>query len=451
VCRIEVDNEWFPGEEWRANSFNLLTRSAGDVVLLKAPPWWTLKKMLWMVGALGLIVLLGSAWVAILRRRVSAQTEIIRQKLEVEATLKERYVDLFENANDVVYTHDLAGRITSINETGERLLERKRGEILSRNLIEFIVPEEQPAAMEWLQTVLKGIPLPIAEWDFKTASGQRVKLEISTRSIEQGGRLVEVEGIARDITERKRLEREILEISNREQRRIGHDLHDGICQLLAGIAFKSECLAHVLEKNSSKEYTEAEKLCVLINTAINQTRSVARGLFPVRLEENGLASALTELAANARELYGINCQFLSRQPPARISNETALHLYYIVLEAVSNASKHGLARNIIIGLEPASDGCVLSVNDDGVGFSTAHRTHTGMGIRIMHYRARVIGASLSLESAPDYGTQLRCLFPPVSLESHSEFDRSGSEKSAQGNGVLNYAAGAAEEKPYLDR
>jgi len=93
--------------------------------------------------------------------------------------------------------------------------------------VALVVEEQRAAAAQWLDSVLKGYGLPTAEWDFVAASGQRVKVEISTRLIEQGGRLVEVEGIARDITERKRLEREILEISNREQQRIGHDLHDG--------------------------------------------------------------------------------------------------------------------------------------------------------------------------------------------------------------------------------
>lgn len=415
ICLIEPGNEWFGGEEWRAKSFHILMRSAGDIMVVKYPPWWTLQRMLWMVGALALIVLGAFVWVAVLRRRVNVQTKIIREKLQVEATLKERYVELFEHANDMVYTHDSLGRITSINETGERVLQRPRREILGRKIVEMVVPEQQAAAQEWLEQVLKGTAPATAEWDFAAASGQRIKLEISTRLIEQDGRLIEVEGIARDITERKRLEREILEISNREQRRIGHDLHDGICQLLAGISFMSESLADVLEKSGSDKASEAERISVLLNNAITQTRGVARGLFPVRLEENGLASALEELAAGARELFKVNCQFRSQHPPTGVANEIALHLYYIALEAVSNAAKHGKAKNITITLEPVDNRYALAVDDDGSGF-VPPEVHSGMGIRIMHYRARVIGASLSLESRPGYGTHLTCLFFPDSQE-----------------------------------
>jgi len=341
---------------------------------------------------------------------------MIRQKLENEAALEERFQELFENANDLVYTHDLEGRITSINQMGERLLQRPRAEILSRNLIELVAEEQQAAARQWLDNVLKGSGPPTAEWDFMAAPGQRIRVEISARLIEQGGRVVEVEGIARDITERRRLEREILEISNREQRRIGHDLHDGVCQQLAGIAYLTSTLADELQEQGAAQSAEAERISTLINAVINQTRGVARGLFPVRLEENGLASALEELAANASELFKINCSFVSDEAPADVENGIALHLYYIVLEAVANASKHGKAKNLIISLAPAGDRYALSVRDDGLGFSRPAAGQTGMGLRIMHYRARVIGASLSLQSRPGSGTDVTCLFLPVSGE-----------------------------------
>ncbi len=413
VCLIEPGNDWHAGEDWRAKSFHVLMRTAGDVLVLEYPPWWTLQKMLWMVGVLGLFVLVAMVWVVVLRSRVRAQTEIISQKLQLEATLKERYVELFENANDFVYTHDMDGKITSINQTGEQLLQRPRQEVLDKNIVDLVVEEEQAAARKWLDEVLKGAETPAAEWDFKAASGHRVKLEVSTRLIKQQGAGVEVEGIARDITERKRLEREILEISNREQRRIGHDLHDGVCQLLAGIALMSESLANLLDEKGVPESSQAERISTLINTAINQTRGVARGLFPVRLEENGLPSALEELAANISELFKINCRFVSEQPPAGVDNEIALHLYYIVLEAVANAVKHGKAKNIVITLEPVKDRYLLGVEDDGTGFVTAATPQTGMGIRIMQYRARVIGATLNLENRAGCGTHVTCLFSTV--------------------------------------
>ena len=243
ICLIERGSSWRAGEGWRAKSFRILLRSPGDVAILRSPPWWNVRRVLWMAAALGFIALAASAWVAVLRRRVQQQTEIIRERLKREAALKERYEDLFENANDMVFTHDLTGQITSINKTGERLLQRSRESLLSRNIIDLMAEDYRASARQWLDQVVKGAEVPTAEWDFVNHAGHRVKLEISLRLIEQDGRIVEVEGIARDITERRRLEREILEISTREQRRIGHDLHDGVCQQLAAIAYLVDILA----------------------------------------------------------------------------------------------------------------------------------------------------------------------------------------------------------------
>lgn len=421
VCLIEPGN-WRAGEDWRAKSFRLLLRSLADVALLAAPPWWTLKRLLWMVAILCLIVLGAFVWVGVLRRRVQKQTGIIRQKLELEAALKERYVDLFENANDMVYTHDRTGRITSINKAGEQLLQRSRVEILSKSIIELLVPEQQAAARHWLEQVLKDQAPPTVEWDFSSPSGQPLKVEISTRLIEQNGHPPEVEGIGRDITERKRLERELLEISNREQRRIGHDLHDGVCQQLVGISYLTETLADRLHEKGVAEGAEVERINYLLNNALLQTKGVARGLFPVRLEENGLVSALEELAVNASQLFQLECKFVCEHPPAFVENTIALHLYYIVQEAIANAAKHGKAKNVVITLDPVNDRFALMVKDDGTGFSAKGARQTGMGLRIMDYRARVIGGTLEVKSRPEAGTQLTCIFLPVFRETGQNRD-----------------------------
>lgn len=406
VCAIQG------GEHHEPQSFRLQLRHPDDIELLETAPWWTARHAFVLAASLMIAVAAALAWVALLRRQVHTQTELIRQKLQDEAALEQRFQELFEHANDMLYTHDHDGRITSINQAGERLLQRPRGEILTHNLVEFVASEQQSAARQWLDSVLKGAAPPTVEFDFTSSSGQRVTLEISTRLIEQNGRLLEVEGSARDITERKRLEREILEISNREQRRIGHDLHDGVCQQLAGIAFMTSNLADELEERGVRESAQAEKISGLLNKVVTQTRGVARGLFPVRLEEHGLVSALEELAGNASELFKVDCRFRAEHPPSEVDNGIAIHLYYIVLEAIANASKHGQARKIEIRLEPAGQRYRLAIQDDGIGFSLSEKPG-GMGIGIMHYRARVIGATLTLQSKPGSGTAVTCLFLPV--------------------------------------
>jgi PAS domain S-box-containing protein len=417
VCLIERGSSWRAGEGWRAKSFRILLRSSQDVVVLQLPPWWTLEKVLWIAGVLGVVTLAAFTWVMVLRRRVQQQTGIIRERLKMEAALKERYEDLFENANDMVFTHDLIGQITSINKTGERLLQQSREGMLARNLIELMAEDQRAAARQWLDQVVKGADVPTAEWDFVNASGHRAKLEISSRRIEQDGRIVEVEGIARDITERRRLEREILEISNREQRRIGHDLHDGVCQQLAAITYLVDILGDQLQQKNAPEFAEAERIGNLINEVNAQARSVARGLFPVRLEEHGLVLALEELAMSTSHRHRVMCKFVCQATPPQADGEVELHLYYIVQEALLNAVNHGKATSIMVTLSAEGDRMKLTVQDNGAGFQLSNKSRAGMGIRIMRYRAKVIGAALDLQSQVGQGAQITCLFSPASRES----------------------------------
>ena len=416
ICLIERGSSWLAGAGWRAKSFRILLRSPGDVAILRSPPWWNIQRVLWMAAALGLIALAASAWVAVLRRRVQQQTEIIRERLQREASLKERYEALFENANDMVFTHDLGGTITAINQTGERLLQRSRESLLSRKIIDLMAEDQRAPARRWLDQVVQGADVPTAEWDFLNAADQRVKLEISSRLIEQDGRIVEVEGIARDITERRRLEREILEISTREQRRIGHDLHDGVCQQLAAIAYLVDMHADRLQEKSVADFAEAERIGNLINDVNGQARSVARGLFPVRLAEHGLVLALEELAASASSRYRITCRFVCEATPTKVDSEVELHLYYIVQEALSNAVNHGSSSTVIVTLAADEDRLKLTVQDNGTGFQLSDKNRSGMGIRIMRYRAKVIGAALDVQSQVNHGTQITCVFNPLSRE-----------------------------------
>lgn len=407
VCRIEPGDVWQPGADWRAKSFRIFLRTPADIFVLAEPPWWNFEKMVWAVGILGVVVLTALLWVGVLRRRVHIQTAIIRQQLQAEAALKERYENLFENASDIVFTHDLSGRITSINRAGEQLLGRRREDILGRTLAEFAAEEQRDAVGQWLEQVNNGEE-PSMEWDSINSQGQRVRLEISARLTEQAGREREVECVARDITERKGLEREILEISSREQRRIGHDLHDGVCQQLAAIAYRMDILGDQLQEKSLPESAETEKIGSLLHEAIQQTRGVARGLFPVRLDESGLATALAELAANTSLWFRIQCLFSGAELPPNMDKSVSLHLYYIAQEAVSNAIKHGKATSVEIRLNHARDRLTLSIQDNGTGFQAPAVGAGGMGIRIMRYRARMIGGALDLKSQPGQGTQITC-------------------------------------------
>ncbi|TAK94966.1 MAG: PAS domain S-box protein [Verrucomicrobia bacterium] len=411
VCVIDdLGAEWNSWKDWRASSFRLQLRSPADVIVLARPPWWTLTRLLWAMGILGAILLTAFGWVVLLRRRVHQQTQIIEEKLQVEAALKERYLDLFENANDMVFTHDLNGRMTSINKAGERLLQRSRDEIATKELVDLIAEDERPAAREWLKQVTSGAETHAADWDFICVTGQRLKLEVSSRLVEQAGRPIEVEGVARDVTARKRMEKEILEISNREQQRLGHDLHDGVCQQLAAIAYRAHILARHLKDKNTTDSAEAGEISNLINESLVQTRTVAHGLFPVRLEEAGLVAAVEELTAGIGKLYNVECNFSSSDTLPTLQNDVAMHLHFIAQEAILNAAKHSQAKVISVRLVKENDDLILSVQDDGVGFQSADHDRAGMGIGIMRYRARAISAVLKLITQPGQGTLITCRY-----------------------------------------
>jgi signal transduction histidine kinase len=224
----------------------------------------------------------------------------------------------------------------------------------------------------------------------------------------------EVLGIVRDITQRKRLEREILEISGREQRRIGQDLHDSLCQHLAGIGFMTKVLERKLASGLSVDSAEASELVSLIDQAITLTRGFARGLNPVRLDE-GLRAALEELAANCGRLFGIRCSFESDEPIAVIDETTATHVYRIAQEALNNAVKHARANSIAISFQTDGQACVLNVRDDGIGFPAPSNQGKGMGLNIMRYRASMIGGVLDIRNAEHGGTVLVCSFPQAKM------------------------------------
>ena len=214
--------------------------------------------------------------------------------------------------------------------------------------------------------------------------------------------------IFRDITERRRLEKELLEISDRERRRIGQDLHDGLCQHLAGIELMSQVLEQKLGAKSKADAGRAADIARHVREAISQTRSLVRGLSPVTLESEGLASALQELAANTEKMFGVVCEVECQGPVQVSAPATLTHLYRIAQEAVSNAIKHGKAKQVRVRLESSPARTVLKVTDNGSGIPEPAPRSGGMGLRIMHYRASMIGGALSVQRDPAGGTTVTC-------------------------------------------
>jgi two-component system CheB/CheR fusion protein len=219
-------------------------------------------------------------------------------------------------------------------------------------------------------------------------------------------------GVATNITERHRLERQILEISDREQARIGQDIHDGLCQHLVSLAFDANALHRDLSAEKRPEAKTARRIAHYLDQAITEARQLSRGLFPVRLGTVGLGAALHELANGTSALFKIQCRFDTEGPVAIKHAGMATHLYRIAQEAVANAVKHARASTVRIRLHAHPGQVELSVEDDGAGLSPAKRKKaTGLGLHIMDYRARAVGGTLQVGPGRRGGTIISCCVP----------------------------------------
>lgn len=219
--------------------------------------------------------------------------------------------------------------------------------------------------------------------------------------------------VLNDVTERKQLEREIIEIANREQQRIGSDLHDGLGQDLTGIALMLKGVAAQLRREGSGACPDVEEVIGLVNNAIENTRTLARGLSPLGSGRGGLAAAIQTLAARISERFGVrvDCD-LNFEEPLRLSETAASHLYRIVQEALTNVVRHSGGTEVSIGLKTDGGELHLHVEDNGHGFSpTPPERPEGLGLKIMRYRAQMLGGDLAIESGGNGGASVRCSCP----------------------------------------
>lgn len=217
--------------------------------------------------------------------------------------------------------------------------------------------------------------------------------------------------LTNEMQERARLEKEILEISEREQQRIGHDLHDGLCQHWAATAMAGQVLSEKLAGKSLPETADAREIVRLAENGITLTRNLAHGIFPAEMEPDGLLTALREFAANASKLFKVACAFDCESPPQIGAATAATHLYRIAQEAVQNAIRHGRPKQIIISLSNQKNRVELTIEDDGTGLPDDWQKNRGLGTRIMAHRATMIGGTFSIEPNPTGGTFVKCSVP----------------------------------------
>jgi signal transduction histidine kinase len=241
-----------------------------------------------------------------------------------------------------------------------------------------------------------------------------------------------VSGLEAEVLERKRVERQlkqandelqkqtvtlqsilrnISEATDRERRRLGEDLHDGLCQHLVSTAFATRKLATKLAEQSPAQAAEAAQIAELLSESIAQARDVARGLYIVPLEAGGLGAALDEFLAQMRGRNGVACDLIEKQQVPALDEAIGTNLFRIAQEAVTNAIKHGKPQRIIVTLSLNEKNIYLEIADDGTGISANSDATRGLGLRIMNQRARMIGGALKVLPRPGGGTLVTCNAP----------------------------------------
>lgn len=334
-----------------------------------------------------------------------------RQAEDALRESEEKYRSFMEAVPDPVIVYDTDGRATYLNPAFTSVFGWSQVDCLGKRT-DFYVPESNwPETHEMIEIIRGGEPFSGIETRRYHKSGHTLQVSISGAAYKTRGDLVSGNVvILRDVTEAKRLEKEIIEIGDRERQGVGQDLHDDLCPHLIGIESLSKAMEIKLADTFKEEASRASMITRFISEAIEKTRRLSRGLCPVHLVAHGLESSLKEMLTNVEKVAGITCRFECEKGMLIHDNRAATHLFQIAQESVNNSVKHSGAKIITVSLHHWDGRIVLEISDDGRGF---HRKQTtrGMGLRIMRFRANVIGAKIDIDSQEGRGTFVHVSLP----------------------------------------
>lgn len=327
---------------------------------------------------------------------------------------EERYRELFENANDIVFTTNMDGFFTSINKAGEILTGYGRDEAPRMNFSQVVPPEYHPLARKMLQLKLANQRATTYELEIMTRDGRRVPLEISTRLILQQEIPVGVQGIARDITERRRAQEAMLQLTQaleEQAKRIAHALHDEAGQLLASVHI---ALEEMIGDGTTKNRARAKEIRETLYEIEEQLRQFSHELRPTVLDDLGLRAGLEFLAKNTSKRFGLNVN-IENSVETRLSPPVETALYRITQEALTNIARHAQAKSVYLKIGLHGRDLSYSIRDDGIGFDVesalAKRGERGLGLLGIQMRLKALGGTYSIQSEPNKGSELLISIP----------------------------------------
>jgi PAS domain S-box-containing protein len=348
----------------------------------------------------------GAAENQAVRREQLADREALTRRAE---QAEEALSHFFEKSLDLQCVAGLDGYFKRLNSAWTTHLGWTRKELTDKPFIAFVHPDDREATAAVFDNLAADVPTILFENRYRHRDGSYRWLQWNARPASDH---LLIYATARDVTRSKSLERQIMEIADREKERLGLELHDGLCQSLAGVAALSSTLSRMLATSDETAASAmAADISKLLSDAIGQARDLARGLGPVGLKRGSLADALRALARNVEQFFHVSCSVECEGRFDTFPYDVKLHLFRIAQEAVRNAVTHGQGDRIEIALSRTNGRGFLSIHDHGVGITETAHDHEGIGLHTMATRARLIGGSLKLRQGDPRGTVVVCAFP----------------------------------------
>ncbi len=329
-------------------------------------------------------------------------TKPITRQIEQQA---ETFRTLAETSIEGIVLFDEEGKIDYINPAAEVMFGYDHSELINKSINLLLPKALEKQNKDYTEKHLQADPDPQLIGIRK--NGNQFPIYLSIGDIDLGHTKL-FASVVMDISQQIRLQREIMEIPVREQRRIGQELHDGIGQQLTGLSMLATSL---LNKASHPIHNLASQLATGLQDTLKQVRALSHGMVPTEIDAQSFPAALRNLAENTQQQCHMPVNLELHEEIHFFNNAMVGHLYRIAQEALNNAIKHAECTEILISLGINGDDGVLKVYDNGKGMADYNHTGDGLGLSIMKYRSNLFAGKVKINSGPEIGTQVTCRFP----------------------------------------